>query len=40
MRAIDRAAVDRDRQGRRRAAFALAGPLAEAAVKETGFGVA
>ena len=36
----DRAAVDRIVKAASEAAFALAGPLAEAAVKETGFGVA
>jgi len=36
----DRAAVDRIAKAAAEAAFALAGPLAEAAVKETGFGVA
>ncbi|MGH6892662.1 MAG: aldehyde dehydrogenase family protein [Dongiaceae bacterium] len=36
----DRAAVDRIVKAAADAAFALAGPLAEAAVKETGFGVA
>src|SRR5512134_2493101 len=35
----DRAAVDRIAKAAAEAAFALAGPLAEAAVKETGFGV-
>src|SRR6185503_4487532 len=35
-----RAAVDRIAKAAAEAAFALAGPLAEAAVKETGFGVA
>src|SRR5690348_6569298 len=37
---FDRAAVDRITKAASEAAFALAGPLAEAAVKETGFGVA
>ena len=37
---FDRAAVDRIAKAASEAAFALAGPLAEAAVKETGFGVA
>ncbi|HEX6118195.1 MAG TPA: hypothetical protein VFZ03_02015, partial [Dongiaceae bacterium] len=36
---FDRAAVDRIAKAASEAAFALAGPLAEAAVKETGFGV-
>ena len=36
----DRAAVDRIAKAASEAAFALAGPLAEAAVKETSFGVA
>ncbi len=36
----DRAAVDRIAKAASDAAFALAGPLGEAAVKETGFGVA
>lgn len=37
---FDRVAVDRIAKAAADAAFALAGPLAEAAVKETGFGVA
>jgi hypothetical protein len=37
---FDRAAVDRVAKAAADAAYALAGPLAEAAVQETGFGVA
>src|SRR5512134_1803178 len=36
----DRAAVDRVVKAAAEAAYALAGPLAEAAVQETGFGIA